>query len=130
MPAVTIVSVLSVALLPPVKLVWPALLRFVPYFFIRSLLGAADVAWRAVHPRMPIEPHLIEYPVRLPPGLPLVFMANVVSLLPGTLSVELGSRFLRVHVLGGRGDAVSGLETLERQVAGLFGASLPASSGV
>lgn len=129
-PAVAFASILSAALLSPVKLVWRALFGFVPFFFFRSLLGGADVAWRAIHPRMPINPHLVEYPIRLPPGLPRVFMANIVSLLPGTLSTELSSRFLRVHVLSDRGDVESELETLERRVAGLFGASVPARSGM
>ncbi len=128
-PAVVLASILSAALLPPVTLVWRALLGFVPFFFFRSLLGGADVAWRAMHPRLPINPHLVEYPIRLPPGLPRVFMANIVSLLPGTLSTELSSHSLRVHVLSGRGDVMSELEALERRVAGVFGASLPARNG-
>jgi multicomponent Na+:H+ antiporter subunit E len=56
-------------------------------------------------------------------------MANTVSLLPGTLSVELRSNFLTVHVLNGRKDVLSELETLEQRVAALFGTSLPESSG-
>ena len=128
-PAVMLASILSVALLPPVTLVWHALPGFIPFFLFRSLLGGADVAWRAIHPRMPISPHLVEYPIRLPPGLPQVFMVNIVSLLPGTLSAELSSQVLRVHVLSGRGDVASELEALERRVAGMFGASLPARSG-
>lgn len=128
-PAVLLAATASVALLSPVTLVWHELFRFVPFFLIRSLMGGADVAWRAVHPRMPIAPHLIEYPIRLPSGLPRVFMANTVSLLPGTLSAELNSSYLKVHVLNGRKDVLSELETLEQRVAALFGTSLPASSG-
>lgn len=128
-PAVLLAAAASVALLSPVTLVWYKLFRFVPFFIIRSLLGGADVAWRAFHPSMPIGPYLIEYPVQLPSGLPCVFMANTVSLLPGTLSAELASNCLKVHVLNGRKDVVSELETLEQRVAALFGSSLPASRG-
>ncbi|MES9944702.1 MAG: Na+/H+ antiporter subunit E [Candidatus Thiodiazotropha sp.] len=53
-----------------------------------------DVAWRAFHPRMPITPELIVYPLRLPPGLPRVILVNTVSLLPGTLGTELGGQAL------------------------------------
>ncbi|MCG8485893.1 MAG: Na+/H+ antiporter subunit E, partial [Chromatiales bacterium] len=106
------------------------LLGFAPFFFYRSLLGGVDVAWRAVHPRMPINPRLVEYPIQLPPGLPQVFMANIVSLLPGTLSAELSARLLRVHVLSSRGDVVPELEALERRIAGVFGVSLPARGGM
>ncbi len=128
-PAVLLVATASVALLSPVSFVWHELFRFVPFFLTRSLLGGADVAWRAIHPGMPIAPDLVEYPLQLPSGLPCVFLANTVSLLPGTLSAELDSNCLKVHVLNGRKDVLSELETLERRVAALFGASLPVRSG-
>lgn len=128
-PAVLLAIIVSVALLPPVPLVWLELLRFVPFFFMHSLIGGADVAWRALHPGMPIAPDLITYPLRLPPGLPQVFMVNIFSLLPGTLSVELGANSMRVHVLDARQDFFSELESVEQSVAALFGVSLAASSG-
>lgn len=125
-PAVILAAAISVALVSPVTLVWYELFRFVPFFLMRSLLGGADVAWRAFHPGMPIDPHLIEYPIHLPPGLPRVFLANTVSLLPGTLSTALGSNYLNVHVLTRRKDILSELEKLERKVAAIFGTSVPA----
>jgi multicomponent Na+:H+ antiporter subunit E len=128
MPAVLLAATASIAFVSPTTLVWFELFRFVPYFLVRSVLGGVDVAWRALHPGMPIDPHMIDYPIKLPPGLPLVFMANTVSLLPGTLSVELHSSFLNVHVLSSRKDILLELETLEEIVAALFGLSLPARS--
>ena len=94
--------------LPPVPFNWFEFVRFVPFFLMRSLLGGVDVAWRAFHPGMPIAPEFIEYPLRLPPGLARVFMANTVSLLPGTMSTEIGENCLTVHVLDGRKDVVFG----------------------
>jgi multicomponent Na+:H+ antiporter subunit E len=128
-PAVLLAAITSAALLPPARFVWYEFLRFAPSFLARSLLGGADVAWRAFHPDMPIAPDLIEYPLRLPPGLPRVFMANTVSLLPGTLSAELGTNCLKVHVLDRRRNFVSELEAVEQSVARMFGTSLEASGG-
>lgn len=128
-PVVLLAAAVSVALFPPVTLVWFELFRFLPFFLIRSVSGGADVAWRALHPDMPIDPHVIEYPIKLPPGLALVFMANTVSLLPGTLSVTLNSDSLKVHVLSGRKEIVSELATLEAMVAALFSLSLPEAGG-
>jgi multicomponent Na+:H+ antiporter subunit E len=91
---------------------------------MRSLLGGVDVARRALHPDLPIAPGLIEYPLRLPPGLPQVFMANTVSLLPGTLSAALDRSVLTVHVLDRRTGFLADLKTVEQSVARLFGASL------
>ena len=123
-PAVLLAVTASTALVPPAHLVWYELLRFVPFFLMRSLLGGADVAKRAFHPGMPIAPDLIEYPLRLPPGLPRVFMANTVSLLPGTLSAALDRSVLKVHVLDRRKGSLAELEAVEQSVARMFGASL------
>lgn len=123
-PAVVLAVMASVALLPPVHLVWYECLRFVPFFLMRSLIGGTDVAWRAFHPRMPIDPDLIEYPLRLPPGLSRVFMSNTVNLLPGTLSAALDQNIMKVHVLDRKKDFLAELEAVEQNVARLFGISL------
>ena len=127
-PAVLFAVVASIALLPRTCLVWYEFLRFVPWFLKRSLLGGADVAWRAFHPSMPIFPSLIEYPLQLPPGLPRVIMANTVSLLPGTLSAELDHGVLQVHVLDSRRDIMTELESVEQCVARLCSTSLSDAS--
>ena len=123
-PSILLALIASTALFPPSSFVWYELVRFVPFFLLRSLLGGADVAWRAFHPRMPIAPDLIDYPLRLPPGPPQVFMVNTVNLLPGTLSAELAANYLKVHVIDGRNDFLSELEAVEQNVARLFGLSL------
>ena len=123
-PTVLLAVAASAALLPPAPFVWYEFLRFVPFFLMRSLLGGADVAWRAFHPNMPIAPDLIEYPLRLPPGLPRVFMANTVSLLPGTLSAALDKDMLKVHMLDSRKGFLEELEAVEQRVARMFGTSL------
>jgi len=128
-PAVLLAAVLSVKLISPVYLNGYELLRFVPVFLMRSLLGGTDVAWRAFHPAMPIAPDLIAYPLRLPSGLPQVFMVNTVSLLPGTLSASLEQSVLKVHVLDKRKDFLSELTVVEQSVARIFGVSLMVSGG-
>lgn len=120
-PAVVLAVIASMALIAPVPLVWSAWFRFVPFFFIRSLMGGMDVAWRAFHPRLPIAPDLIEYPLRLPPGLAQVVIVNTVSLLPGTLSAELNRSVLKVHVLDRENDFITELVTIEQYVARMFG---------
>ncbi len=128
-PAVLLAVAASATLLPPTPFVWYEFLRFVPFFLLRSLLGGADVAWRAFHPGLPIVPDLIQYPLRLPPGLPRVFMANTVSLLPGTLSAALDRNVLKVHVLDSRKGVLAELEAVEQSVARMFGISLTLSGG-
>lgn len=123
-PAVLLSTAASVTLLSPVTIIWYELPRFLLFFISRSFLGGVDVARRALDPRLPIAPELVEYSIRLPPGLPCAFMANTVSLLPGTLTANVDSRCLTVHVLDGRKDIKSGLMDVELKVATLFGVSL------
>jgi multicomponent Na+:H+ antiporter subunit E len=61
---------------------------------------------------------------QLPSGLPRVFMANAVSLLPGTLSAELHKECLRVHMLDETSDFTEELKVLEKRVAGVSGLEL------
>lgn len=98
------------------------LVRFVPFFVWRSLLGSCDVAWRAMHRRLPIAPVVYSYTLRLPAGSPArVFFASCINLLPGTLTASWEDDVLRVHVLTDGPRVMSELRTLECQVALLFG---------
>lgn len=122
-PVVALAVVVSLMMGGPTATRWR--ISGVPGFFIyfvwESFLGAVDVARRTFHPRLPMEPILVEYQLRLPGGHGKVFFANVVSLLPGTLSAELKSGSLVIHVLDGSGPFLRGLRDLERRVARLYG---------
>ena len=123
-PAVLLAVVVSLILLPSRLCIWYELVLFIPFFLLRSLLGGIDVARRAFHPAMPIVPTLVEYPLQLPSGLPQVFMANTISLLPGTLSATLRQGVVKVHVLDKESDFFEELEALEKKVARVFGLRL------
>jgi len=124
LPVVLVATLVSVMLMPPLSWSLRGMLLFIPYFLWHSLRAGVDVARRAMHPQLPITPCLFDYRFRLPPGLPRVFMANTVSLLPGTLSVELGEEFLRVHVLDETGAINEELNLLENRLADIFGLEL------
>ena len=126
-PAVLIATTASLAFIPPSSLIWLEFIRFLPFFFSRSLLGGLDVAWRALHPRMPIAPDLVEYELQLPPGLAQVFMSNTVTLLPGTLSASIDQDVLTVHVLKQRVGLREEIEAVEQRVARVFGGPFESS---
>jgi multicomponent Na+:H+ antiporter subunit E len=120
-PVVLLVTWVSMQLLPALSLSLRGLLQFIPFFLWHSLVGGVDVASRAFHPRLPISPGIIDYPWRLPAGLPRVLMANTVSLLPGTLSMELDDHRLCVHVLDNTASFTAELAIIEQRVSKLFG---------
>ena len=117
--AVPLTTLASIRLLPPSPWSLRGWLRFLPYFLVESLRGGVDVAARAFHPRLPLAPALLDYPLRLPPGPARVVMADAVSLLPGTLSAELDGAVLRVHVLDHRRRPREQLAALEARIAAL-----------
>lgn len=126
-PVILLALVAGLVIAPArARCVSPArLLRFAPFFLRESLRGGIDVARRALHPRLPLAPALLDYRLRLPPGPARLFLVGVVSLLPGTLSADLGESDLTVHVLDRKLPVLHLLQALERQVAALFGVALP-----
>ena len=119
-PVALLAARVSVALLPPVSLSLSGLMRFIPFFLWHSVRAGADVARRALDPAMPIAPGLHRHAWRLPPGFARVFMANTVTLLPGTLSAELDDDSLLVHMLDKRWNCYPELCVIEALVADLF----------
>jgi multicomponent Na+:H+ antiporter subunit E len=77
----------SLKLLSPVQ--WrfrPIMLtKFVLRFLLQSITAGIDVAWRALHPRMPLQPGFVTCRTRIPQGPTLSAFCTVSSLLPGTL---------------------------------------------
>lgn len=95
---------------------------FVPFFVWHSLLGSCDVAWRALHRRLPIAPHMLPYKLRLPvDSSASVLFANCINLLPGTLTASWESDDLRIHVIADVRGIDERLRQLEEQVGRLFG---------
>ncbi|MDX2502888.1 MAG: Na+/H+ antiporter subunit E [Gammaproteobacteria bacterium] len=123
-PVVFFATLVSVTLLPPSAWSFNGIVRFIPFFLWRSLYGGVDVAMRALHPRLPISPGMYDHQWQLPPGMSRFFMANTVSLLPGTLSTELDDDYLRVHILDHTGNFASELKVIEAHVANIFGLAL------
>jgi len=124
-PAVVAATWASLALAAPRRaLSLRGVLRFLPYFLWASLAGGIDVARRVLRPRMPIEPGLCSYRMRLRDPLARVVFVDTISLLPGTLSADLCGDQVRVHALDARAAVDPELERLERRVAALFGERL------
>ncbi|PSP71493.1 cation transporter [Halobacteriales archaeon QH_8_67_27] len=88
-----------------------ARLRGLPYAgvylanFLWELLTAnLDVAYRVLAPSMPIEPDVIEVPLRVETDLAITTIANSITLTPGTLTIDYDAdrNSLFVHAIDGR----------------------------
>ena len=61
------------------------LARYALRFLRQSIVAGVDVAWRALHPRMPLQPGFVVFRPKLPACSTLDAFCTVSSLLPGTL---------------------------------------------
>jgi len=119
-PFILLATIVSCLVAPLSRWSLLGLTRFLPYFVWNSIRGGIDVAMRVLHPKMPIEPAFVRYELQLDDTAARVLMADVVTLLPGTLSAGLDDHVLVVHVLNDGARVNESLEELERRVADLF----------
>ncbi|MDT8409932.1 MAG: Na+/H+ antiporter subunit E [Wenzhouxiangellaceae bacterium] len=126
--ACTVASVLAAMLAPDHRHLWLRwqLAGFLLFFLQESLRGGIDVAWRALHPKMPIQPAFERHRLTLPEGQPRTLLISAISMLPGTLSADLEDhrQTLLVHSLHPK--AAASIARLERMIHWLF--SLPGSA--
>lgn len=128
-PVIVLAAWLSLALWSTFPLSLVGVLRFAPWFAVQSVAGATDVALRAMRPRMPLYPGIVRHRLRLPRGASRVTLANVVSMLPGTLSADLEDDELVIHALDTRKDLHQMVLDLEPRIAGVFGLQLDEPAG-
>lgn len=82
-------------LLSPARLFWA--LVYVPVLFAFIVRSNLDVAYRVIHPRLPIRPGITRARTRLRSVPGRALLANSVTLTPGTMSVDLVDDVLYVH---------------------------------
>jgi multicomponent Na+:H+ antiporter subunit E len=91
----------SLHLLPPdTSRVRPAALaRLALRFLHQSVIAGADVARRALDPRLPVHPGFVLYPVGLPRGPARSAFTTLMSLLPGTVPTGPSQGGILIHCL-------------------------------
>ena len=82
-------------LLLPHRLLWALL--YVPVLFLYVIRANLDVAYRVLHPALPIRPGIVKARTSLKSPSGRVLLANSITLTPGTLSVDLVDDVLYVH---------------------------------
>jgi multicomponent Na+:H+ antiporter subunit E len=109
------------------KLAWSQLPGLVIYFLWASLRGGIDIAWRALAPSMPLQPGFMELELRLSTEQSVVFFTWLISLMPGTASVNLNnSNTITVHVV----DTMKYAEQDLRRLEDLVGRFMRAPPGI
>jgi multicomponent Na+:H+ antiporter subunit E len=68
------------------------------WVFLWELIKAnLDVAYRVIHPRMPIKPGIVKVRTRIRSEMGRVFLANSITLTPGTFTIDIKDDVLYIH---------------------------------
>lgn len=84
-----------VLLFSPRRFFW--LLVYIPYFLYYVFKANLDVLYRVLHPDLPINPGIVKVRTSLTTDLGKTFLANSITLTPGTLSVDIEGEYLYIH---------------------------------
>ena len=76
-------------------------LMLVGFLVKEMILGALRVAWLALQPRIRLRSAFVSYPLTVTSDVQITLLANLITLTPGTLSVDVSDdrRTLLVHAL-------------------------------
>ena len=133
-----LVAVVSVQLFPPgtyavrpgsYRLRILGTLLFTGHFLGNSVIAGVDVARRLVMPRLPVNPGTLTLTTMLPHGSPRWLLANALSLMPGTLSVNLIGDRLELHCLDQRMPIARFVRRTEARIAAMYGIAPPDGNG-
>lgn len=76
---------------------WLYFLIYLPYFLYYCIRANIDVAARVIHPDVPIRPGIVKVRTTLTSEMAKTFLANSITLTPGTLTVDLDGQDLYIH---------------------------------
>jgi multicomponent Na+:H+ antiporter subunit E len=82
-------------LLQPQRYFWFVIYLFV--FIWECLKANLDVAYRVLHPAMPIRPGIVKVKTTLKSDMAKMLLANSITMTPGTISVDIIDDNLYIH---------------------------------
>jgi multicomponent Na+:H+ antiporter subunit E len=108
-------------LLSPVRWFWALmhLLSLAWWIVVANL----DVLYRVVHPNLPIRPGIVKVKTTLKSDEGKTFLANSITLTPGTLTVDIIDDWLYVHWINVH-ENIDDTEAITRDIAGRFEVTL------
>ena len=81
--------------LSPIR--WLFFLIYLPYFFYYCIKANLDVTMRVIHPDVPIRPGIVKVRTTLNSDIAKTFLANSITLTPGTLTIDIDGQDFYVH---------------------------------
>jgi len=85
----------SINMLSPRRIFW--FLYYIPFFFLHMVKANLDVAYRVIHLNIPIRPGIVKVTTTLKTDLGKTFLANSITLTPGTLTIDVIGSDMYIH---------------------------------
>ena len=79
----------------PIRWLW--FVAYAVYFAYYCIRANLDVAYRVLHPDMPIRPGIVKVQTDLETDIAKTFLANSITLTPGTLTIDIEGPDLYIH---------------------------------
>jgi multicomponent Na+:H+ antiporter subunit E len=109
----------AVKIFKPVRFFWLFIYAWVFFFYV--IKANFDVAYRVLNIYLPIKPGIVKVRTRLKSDMARTFLANSITLTPGTLSVDIVGDHLYVHWINVvTGDAEKGADIIVRRFENLL----------
>lgn len=81
----------------PKRYFW--LIIYILYFIWECIKANFDVAYRVLHPSMPVRPGIVKVKLTLKKALARTILANSITMTPGTITVDIIEDTLYVHCI-------------------------------
>jgi len=96
-------------------------LMYIPWELWQIVLANLDVAYRVLHPKMPIDPLIVEFDTSLRSDFALVTLANSITLTPGTITIDIRKGRFWVHAIAKEpAEALTVDGTMQQKVADAY----------
>jgi len=82
-------------LFQPLRYVWAVLYAFV--FFWECIKANLDVAYRVLHPGLPIKPGIVKVKLNIKTEIGKAMLANSITMTPGTITIDIIDDYIFIH---------------------------------
>lgn len=76
---------------------WFYFLCYIPFFIYEVIKANLDVAYRVLHPRLPINPGIVKIKTNLKSEIAQSMLANSITLTPGTMTIDIKDQDMYIH---------------------------------
>ncbi|MBN2030179.1 Na+/H+ antiporter subunit E [bacterium] len=96
---------------------WLWFILYIPVFIWEMTKANFDVAYRVLHPKLPITPGIVKVKTKIKSEMGKVILANSITLTPGTFTIDLKDEYLYIHWINVR---YKDIEKATQEIVGRF----------